>query len=602
MHHFTKSHLWLRRPAHRLNYVWRHVLLRWVLAASVASHGVAAWGQRIGHPDLGPNVLFFDPAQSQTEMQALVDRVYAAEQHAEFGSERYAMLFMPGEYKIDVPIGYYTEVRGVGETPDAVHIRGNVHVDASLPNNNATCVFWRGIENLAVTPSSGTMQWAVSQAVPMRRVHVDGNLVLHQKHGWASGGWMADTEVDGTVDSGTQQQWISRNSDWSSWSGSNWNMVFVGVPHAPPGTWPTQAYTEIAQTPVIREKPYLQVNATGAWSVYVPGLRRNSAGVSWTSFPRTGRDVPLDRFYIARPERDTSATINAELMLGRNLLLTPGIYHLTEPIRVTKPDTVVLGLGFATLQPSRGTPALVTADVDNLTLSGLLVDAGPELSPVLMQIGPRNSHIRHRERPSVLHDIFSRDGGAGAGKTIGNLEVNASNTIIDHTWIWRADHGQNVGWNKNLSQNGLVVNGDDVIAYGLFVEHHQEFQVMWNGERGRTYLYQSEIPYDPPTQSSYTSGPGSDGWASYKVGDAVQQHQAWGLSVYSVFTYPDVFLSRAIEAPRRSGVRFDHMITTCLNTHGAIRSIIDDDGGAATCRPRHWPRLTSFPPAAMETK
>ena len=56
-----------------------------------------------------------------------------------------------------------------------------------------------------------------------------GNLVLHQHHGWASGGWMSDTLVDGNVDSGSQQQWISRDSEWKSWTGSNWNMVFVGV-------------------------------------------------------------------------------------------------------------------------------------------------------------------------------------------------------------------------------------------------------------------------------------------------------------------------------------------------------------------------------------
>ncbi len=64
----------------------------------------------------------------------------------------------------------------------------------------------------------------------------------------------------------------------------------------------------------------------------------------------------------------------------------------------------------------------------------------------------------------------------------------------------------------NTSANGLVVNGNDVIAYGLFVEHHQQCQVVWNGNRGRTYFYQSEIPYDPPSQTiaaaqASTAGP-----------------------------------------------------------------------------------------------
>ncbi len=548
-----------------------------------------------GYPDLGPNVLLFDPSQSPATMQATIDRVYADEQHSEFGKDRYALLFLPGEYKLDVPIGFYTEVRGLGALPDSVHITGNVHVDASLPRNNATCVFWRGVENFAVTPTGGTMQWAVSQAVPMRRMHIEGDLVLHQNHGWASGGWMADTLVDGHVDSGTQQQWISRNSDWASWTGSNWNMVFVGVPHAPEGTWPKPAYTEISQTPVVREKPFLFVNAAGVWNVRVPALRSMSTGVSWQAADVKSRDIPLSAFYIARPERDSAATLNAQLAKGRHLLFTPGIYELTEPIHLTKPDTVVLGLGFATLQPTQGTAAMLTEDVKGLTVSGLLFDAGPQISPVLLQIGAKRGTARHREDPIVLHDVFFREGGAGPGKTVGNLEVNANDTIIDHTWIWRADHGQDVGWDKNLSQNGLVVNGSDVTAYGLFAEHHQQFQVLWNGERGRTYMYQSEIPYDPPTQAAYTSGPGTDGWASYKVAEGVRQHEAWGLGIYSVFTYPNVELTRGIEAPTQAGVRFHDMITTCLNTHGAILNVVDDKGGEATCKPQYWPRLTSYP-------
>jgi hypothetical protein len=561
--------------------------------------------QRSSSPDLGPNVLIFDPTQPLTQMQAAIDRVYANQQHSEFGPSRYALLFVPGQYHLDVPIGYYTEVRGLGATPDAVHITGNVHADASLPKDNATCVFWRGIENFAVTPAvsgqaettPGTMRWAVSQAAPMRRMHIEGNLVLHQNHGWASGGWMADTLVDGIVDSGTQQQWIARNSDWAGWTGSNWNMVFVGVPRAPAGAWPKPAYTEIARSPLVREKPFLEVNAAGKWSVRVPGVQSDSTGTTWsTTVGVTGRDIPIGQFYIARPGHDPAASINAQLATGKQLLLTPGIYDLTEPIRVMKPDTVVLGLGFATLRPTNGAAAMATADVDGLTIAGLLFDAGPRISPVLLQIGaPGTPHRAHRADPILLADVFFREGGAGEGRTVGNLEVNASDTIIDHAWIWRADHGDHVGWTDNLSQNGLTVNGDDVIAYGLFVEHHQQFQVLWNGERGRTYMYQSEIPYDPPNQAEYASAPGTDGWASYKVASTVLDHEAWGLGIYSVFTYPDIFLTRAIEAPSAEKVHFHDMITTCLNNYGAIRNIINDTGGAATCHPKRWPRLTAFP-------
>jgi hypothetical protein len=364
-------------------------------------------------PDFGPNVTVFSPSTPSATMQAEIDRVYAIQQHNEFGTQRNAFLFLPGDYHLDVPIGFYTEVAGLGATPDATHISGNVHVDASARHNNATVTFWRAAENFSVTPTGGTMQWAVSQAVPMRRLHILGNLVLHQQHGWASGGWMSDTLVDGNVDSGSQQQWISRNSDWKSWTGSNWNMVFVGVPHAPSGDWPVPPFTKVALTPIVREKPYLEVDAANHWSIRVPALRRDTTGVSWNSpTPAPARHIPFSAIYIAHPDRDTAATINAQLAHGKNLLLTPGTYNLDEPISVTHPNTVVLGLGFATLHPTHGNAALTTADADGIILAGLLIDAGEQLSAVLVQIGPHNATARHQQDPISLSDIFFRVGGA----------------------------------------------------------------------------------------------------------------------------------------------------------------------------------------------
>ena len=187
-------------------------------------------------------------------------------------------------------------------------------------------------------------------------------------------------------------------------------------------------------------------------------------------------------------------------------------------------------------------------------------------------------------------------GGAGAGRTQGNLRINANDTLVDHTWIWRADHGSEVGWANNLSANGLVVNGNDVTIYGLFVEHHQQFQVLWNGNRGRTYFYQSEIPYDPPDQASYRSAPDVNGWASYKVADQVTTHEAWGLGVYSVFRHPGVVLSRAVEVPREPGVRFHHIITVALDDKGEISNVIDDRGGPTSLAPhRVDPKVAEFP-------
>lgn len=570
---------------------WASVILLALLTIATMPCGAA---RLAANPDFGPNVMVFSPAMPATFIQQQIDKIYTVQQHSEFGSGRYALLFLPGSYHVDIPVGFYTEVIGLGATPDAVHIIGDVHSDASLPHNNATCTFWRGAEGFSVTPTGGTMQWAVSQAVPFRRMHVLGNLVLHQLRGWASGGWISDSVIDGNVDSGTQQQWISRNSEWGSWTGASWNMVFVGVQHAPAGNWPSPPYTRVAKTPIVREKPFLEVDEHGRYHVHVPALQFDSAGIDWHSGSTPGRSIPLSRFYIARPD-DSAATINTQLAHGKNLLFTPGIYDLTEPIRVLRANTVVLGLGFATLRPTNGTAAMITADADGIIIGGLLFDAAPTQSPVLLEVGPKGSHARHAGNPISLHDVFFRVGGAGVGRTVVNLEINSNDTIIDHTWIWRADHGSGVGWNLNLSANGLVVNGNYVTAYGLFVEHHQQFQVLWNGNSGRTYFYQSEIPYDAPNQASYTSAPGINGWASYKVADHVSTHEAWGLGIYSVFRHPNVILTRAIEVPRTPGVRFHHMITVALDNLGEISNIIDNAGGATVTKPRFTPKLAEFP-------
>ncbi len=562
----------------------------WVLVVGTSTGFAGAQA-----PDFGPNVLVFRPSMSSVSIQRQINRIYAEQQHSEFGAGRYALLFLPGSYHVNVPIGYYTQAIGLGASPDDVRITGNVHASASLPHNNATTTFWRAAEGFSVAPAGGTMQWAVSQAAPLRRMHILGNLVLDQDHGWASGGWMSDDAVDGNVGSGTQQQWIARNCSWSRWTGSNWNMVFVGDRNPPSGQWPSPPNTRVAETPVVREAPYLQVDGPGRYSIRVPALLTNSVGVTWRGGETPGASIPVSRFYVAHAGADTAATINEQLARGRDLLLTPGIYDLNAPIRVQRRDTVVLGLGFATLRPVRGTAAMETADVDGIVIDGILFDAGPEESPVLLQIGPRGSESRHTADPISLHDVFFRVGGAGPGRTLINLEINSCETIVDHIWIWRADHGSGVGWNVNTSRNGLVVNGSHVTAYGLFVEHHQQYQVLWNGNWGRTYFYQSEIPYDPPNQASYTSVAGVDGWASYKVADGVTHHEAWGLGVYTVFLHPGVVLMRAIEVPRRPGVRFHHMVAIALGNLGAIEHVIDDTGGPTSIRPRVKSQVAQFP-------
>ncbi len=303
----------------------------------------------------------------------------------------------------------------------------------------------------------------------MRRVDIQGNLVLDDEtsgnttSNWSSGGFIGDSVVSGQVNSGTQQQFLMRNDQLGSWAGANWNMVFVGSSGVPAQSFPSPPYTTVAQTPTADEKPYLYIDSSGNWDVFVPANRMRSQGASWASGNTPGTSLPLSDFYIATPA-STVAQINAALAGGQDLLFTPGVYQVNAPINVTNPDTVVLGLGLATLVSNGGAAIMQTADVNGIRIGGLLFDVGTTNSSVLVQAGPSGSSAGHAADPTVLSDVFARVGGATIGKATQSLQVNSANVVGDDLWLWRADHGNNgtVGWTTNTAANGLVVNGANV--------------------------------------------------------------------------------------------------------------------------------------------
>ncbi|HEX4701317.1 MAG TPA: RICIN domain-containing protein [Pseudonocardiaceae bacterium] len=529
-----------------------------------------------GQPDFGPNVLVFDPSMSAASIQSQLTNVFNQQASNQFGSNRFAILFKPGTYNVDVNIGFYEQVIGLGLLPDNVDINGQVHVQADWNGGNATENFWRGAENMEVNPPSGTNTWAVSQADPFRRMDVRGNMQL-DNNGFSSGGFIADSNVTGQINSGSQQQFLTRDSTIGSWTGSNWNMVFVGVHGAPAQSYPNPPYTTVGSAPVVQEKPFLYIDNSGNYNVFVPALRTNSSGTTWAGGNPAGTSLPISQFFIAHPG-DSAATINSALSQGQNLLFTPGIYHLDSTINVNRPDTVVLGLGLATLTPDNGVVPMSVADVNGVKIGGLLFDAGQTNSPVLLQLGPSGSNADHTADPSSLDDVFFRIGGAGVGQATQTLVVNSNNVIGDDMWLWRADHGSGVGWTTNTATNGMIVNGANVTMYGLFVEHYQQYQVIWNGNGGRTYFYQSEMPYDPPDQASWMNG-GTNGFASYKVANSVTSHQAFGLGIYCFFeANPSNVAAHAIESPTASGVAFHDMVTVSLGGTGTIQHIINNNG------------------------
>ncbi|MFE4669011.1 RICIN domain-containing protein [Streptomyces sp. NPDC056716] len=545
------------------------------------------------NPDLGPNVVVFDPSMSAATIQSRLNTIFQQQETNQFGSQRYAVMFKPGSYNADVNVGFYTQVAGLGLSPDAVNINGAVHVEADwFPPQNATQNFWRGAENLSVNPTGGTDRWSVSQASAYRRMHVRGNLELSDG-GWSSGGFMADTKIDGQVNSGTQQQWLTRNSQLGGWTGSNWNMVFVGSQGVPATSFPSPPYTTVAQTPVVREKPFLYVDGNGAYQVFVPALRSNSTATTWVGGTAAGSSLPIDQFYIVKPGA-TAADINAALAAGKNLLVTPGVYHLNQTLQINRPDTVVLGLGLATFIPDNGITAMRVADVDGVKVAGILFDAGTTNSATLMEVGPAGSSASHAANPTSLHDVYFRVGGAAVGKATTSLVVNSDNVIGDHLWIWRGDHGTGIGWNSNTGDTGLIVNGDNVTMYGLFVEHYQKYQTIWNGNGGRTYFYQNEMPYDPPNQAAWMNGT-TQGYAAYKVANTVTSHQVYGFGSYCYFNVnPAVAAERAIEAPVNANVRFTSMVTVSLGGVGTIRRVINDSGGPSNST-TNVANLTSYP-------
>jgi hypothetical protein len=532
----------------------------------------------------------------------------------EFGAQRFALLFQPGTYgsstnPLNFQVGYYTTVAGLGLSPKDVVVNGSIYVRNQCFSNGCFALnnFWRSLSNLTInvtTPNFGCYSgefWAVSQAAPMRRVQVNGLVTLMDYctgPSFASGGFIADSEFTGSVViNGSQQQWMTRNSNVDTWTNGVWNQVFSGVIGAPANCFPADKscggpYTTVAASPVTREAPFLYLDSERHYKVFVPSTRLNSVGTSWSSGPTAGSSISIDSFFIANPA-DSASTINKALRRGKNLILTPGIYQLDRSIEVTRPDTVVLGLGMATLIPTDGNLAMRVGDANGVILSGIVFQAGPENSSLLLQVG--SSHGRGNKSasrqddgnsdPTALLDVFFRIGGAAEGKATTSLVVNSDNVILDDIWAWRADHGNGVGWTRNTADTGLVVNGDNVTAYGLFVEHYQKYEVIWNGDGGTDIFFQNEMPYDPPSQDAWRQE--TLGWAAFKIADEVSSFTGYGMGSYSFFNQGvNIYAAHAYEVPSTLPAGSLHDLLTIFldpsHGMGGILHVVNDTGGSST--------------------
>jgi hypothetical protein len=602
-----------------------------ILGAVFAAFFMLDAGVAAASTNFGPNVIVLDPTMPQATIQSTLDTISTQQVPNQFGSQRYSILFQPGTYgsaanPLDFQVGYYTQIAGLGAQPSDVVINGAINVfNQCTPGGPCEGLenFWRSVSNLtlnvhlpstppAYAPNPGEDPacmnsndlFAVSQASPVRRVIVNGTLFLQDycNQGFVSGGFFADDEFNnGIVCNCGQQQWFTRNSNIDNWTNGVWNQVFLGDNGAPatafgPGT---NQYTTLPTTPVSEEEPFLTADSSGNYSVFVPAVQHNSVGPSYASGSSAGTSVPIKRFFVANPSTPV-LLIDAALALGKNLILTPGVYKLDAPILVSRPDTIVLGLGFPTLIPQHGTPALQTLDVPGVKLSGIIFDAGPSNSQSLVNIGLFGGGTHDRNDRTLLQDLFIRIGGAEAGRAKTGLVVNADNAILDNLWIWRADHGAGVGWTSNTSDTGLIVNGDNVTAYGLFVEHFQRSEVIWNGQNGEDVFFQNEMPYDPPSQAAWMSGPTTDGYSAFVVSPNVTSFQGYGMGSYSFFNQGvPIFATQAFQSPTRPGVQFHDLLTIFLDaTHGSggINSVINGVGGPSTAANADTPvDVTSYP-------
>jgi len=576
----------------------------------------------------GPNVCVFSDTMTQAAIQADLDAISTQQVPvgSQFDSNRYSVFFEPGTYgsaadPLVFQVGYYTQVAGLGAQPSQTVINGAIDVFNNLCGTdaqgavacNADDNFWRSMSNLelnvdlpstapayAPPPAGGygagcensAEMWAVSQADPIRRAIINGSVVFQDYCGendeYASGGFIADSQISGDLNFYGNQQYLVRNSSIGGANGCPnglWNMVYSGVEGAPAPvfTGQCQQNTVLPASPVTEEQPFLYTDASGAYQVFVPAVQTNSSGTSWASGTEAGTSRPLSSFFIATPSTPVAA-INLALLAGKNLVLTPGVYNLSAPITVTRPDTVVLGLGFATLVPRRGNAALVVLPNTGVKVSGLIVDAGPVNSPVLVSVGlPGNGSASN---PDLISDVFFRIGGAETTPTSATVSLldNASHSIIDDVWAWRADHGNDVGWTANKGDTGLVVTGDDVTAYGLAVEHYQKSEVVWAGQGGTDVFFQNELPYDVPSQAAWNESATFNGYPAFQVGSAVKTFQGYGLGSYVTFLDTNATLSdtEAFQVPQAAGVQFHDIFALWIGGTGGYDSIIDGTGGPVT--------------------
>lgn len=545
--------------------------------------------------------------------------VYTTDHH--FSNRRFALLFAPGTYKkLDFQVGYYVQVAGLGTSPDDVifadcdkgpHVPAlNGHVQK---HGSSLDTFWRSAENFQSQASQG-MKWAVSQAAPLRRVHVTNDLYLHDGAAYASGGHLANSVIDGHTYFGGQQQYLSRNVKFGQGaSGGAWSLVLVGcsgdVPEEAAGSKISASIT-VTEKPRIRiEKPYVALKEDGVkFELRVPKSTRDDKMVSGPHIHgelEEVRDFANVRV-VSALEPNATDRIQQALDEGFDVVVSPGVLHLTKTVKLRKENQILLGLGLATLKsPPDGSPCVqVTPGTAGVRIAGIMLEASEHTvsstsskPPTLLEWGEEGVQDPGcSDNPGAMFDVFCRVGGDAGDRAAISIDtmmrIHSGHVVGDNIWLWRADHsdlveGEDANYphispifhqneeDENRVETGIQVFGNDVTFYGLAVEHANGHQTIWSGERGSVHFYQCEFPYD------VTREYGEKQYRGYLVKDNVHDHEVFGAGIYSNFRNDVVDVAMAIEHPERQGIRCVKPFTVRLDNNGTIASVANGKGGRA---------------------
>lgn len=426
-----------------------------------------------------------------------------------------------------------------------------------------------------------TNYFRVSKGSPIRNIRVRAGLRGHQANfavsqfsggcktldsgGYASGGFMANVKIrDGECRLGTQQQYFSRNCEYnvrSSLSGGGvWNIYLLGllgstgktagsrqilvskVNHCPPLWTKDVKHDKEKYPPLITLKhatpglmaaiPQINYNSdTHTFYIAKPALFKDPIGFMTT---KEIKDEILSNVFIVNSYTSIQ-TINKKLAEGVHLIFSPLVYHFDEPVRITQSETVVITLGYATIIPTAGLPAIVIgSDTEGVRLSGFILQAGKKKSEALLLVGKNPREGGSETNPNIIYDIFARVGGGqiephakkitclrkthpkykidcespeydivnpdlqGTCETM--VVVNQNHTIFDHIWCRRANHihGQHsgLGMKYAMVNHAIVVKGEHVTMFGVFAEHTLKEQIIWEGDYGKLYFQQTTFPSD----------------------------------------------------------------------------------------------------------